>query len=368
MARIRTARVIAAVSALPLAAVLFAGVATADNGAFADNGSIASATEAEQGILGSGVGGDNFGNSATTQQQAVGEGASNQSNTAQVSGADTRRRRRMVTFTMDTSPEITVAQRGGHRRALLLLPDPLRRRRGLRHRPAGGPGDRRGRGGRGRLLPGVQRALGAPLRLRGAAPGAVGGGRGARLGAAVRPAHPGVVGGDGGPALPPHLRADHGGLRARGRRRPHVRGDQPGGVLPRPAHHPGRPRRVPLDRRTAAAAGLLPGDGRRTGARRHLRGTGPRPAPPARRDRGGRPGRGTRAGADDQLLPRRPHRPARDGGGGPAAVADLGARARRHRRGHPLRPLHAVRADAARGVRLLRPWRGPDFVAEAPPR
>ncbi|GAA2391603.1 MULTISPECIES: hypothetical protein [Streptomyces] len=88
MARIRTARVIAAVSALPLAAALFAGVATADSGAFADNGSIASAAEAEQGILGSGVGGDNFGNVATTQQQAVGEGASNQSNTAQVNGTE----------------------------------------------------------------------------------------------------------------------------------------------------------------------------------------------------------------------------------------------------------------------------------------
>ena len=40
---------------------------------------------------------------------------------------------------------------------------------------------------------------------------------------------------------------------------------------------------------------------------------------------GGRPGRGPGAGADDQLLPRRPHRPARDGRGRPAAVADLGA-------------------------------------------
>ncbi|MEU6915939.1 hypothetical protein ACFY78_39230 [Streptomyces olindensis] len=87
MASIRTARILAAASALPLAAALFTGVATADNGAFADNGSIAAVTEAEQGSLGSGVGGDNFGNSATTQQQAVGEGASNQSNTAQVNGS-----------------------------------------------------------------------------------------------------------------------------------------------------------------------------------------------------------------------------------------------------------------------------------------
>jgi hypothetical protein len=87
MASIRAARVIAAVSALPLAAALFTGVAAADSGAFADNGSIASATEAEQGILG-GVGGDNFGTAATTQQQAVGDGASNQSNTAQVNGSE----------------------------------------------------------------------------------------------------------------------------------------------------------------------------------------------------------------------------------------------------------------------------------------
>ncbi|GAA4307343.1 hypothetical protein GCM10023086_25870 [Streptomyces venetus] len=88
MASIRTARVLAAVSALPLAAALFTGVAAADNGAIADNGSIASVTEAESGVLGSGVGGDNFGTVATTNQQAVGEGASNQSNTAQVNGSE----------------------------------------------------------------------------------------------------------------------------------------------------------------------------------------------------------------------------------------------------------------------------------------
>lgn len=87
MASIRTARVVAAVSALPLAAALFAGVATADNGSFADNGSNASVTNAFAGIIGSGVGDDNNGNSSTTQQQATGSGASNQSNTAQVNGS-----------------------------------------------------------------------------------------------------------------------------------------------------------------------------------------------------------------------------------------------------------------------------------------
>jgi hypothetical protein len=87
MASIRTARVIAAVSALPLAAALFTGVAAADNGAIADNGSSAAATTAFQGLVGSGVGGSNSGNSSTTQQQAIGSGASAQSNTAQVDGS-----------------------------------------------------------------------------------------------------------------------------------------------------------------------------------------------------------------------------------------------------------------------------------------
>ena len=87
MASIRTARVIAAVAALPLAAALFAGVAAADNGAIADDGSSAAVTNAAQGLVGSGVGGDNYGTSSTTQQQATGSGASNQSNTAQVNGS-----------------------------------------------------------------------------------------------------------------------------------------------------------------------------------------------------------------------------------------------------------------------------------------
>ncbi|MER5930284.1 hypothetical protein [Streptomyces sp. NPDC002054] len=83
MASIRTARVIAAVAALPLAVALFGGVAQADVGSFANDGSNASVA----GIIGSGVGGDNFGNSATTQQVATGSGASNQNNSAQVNGS-----------------------------------------------------------------------------------------------------------------------------------------------------------------------------------------------------------------------------------------------------------------------------------------
>ncbi|MEU9588204.1 hypothetical protein ACGF7W_11170 [Streptomyces sp. NPDC048219] len=84
MASIRTARVIAAVAAFPLAVALFGGVAAADNGAVADDGSNATSAEAFAGVVGSGVGDDNTGNSSTTHQQAVGPGASNQSNTAQL--------------------------------------------------------------------------------------------------------------------------------------------------------------------------------------------------------------------------------------------------------------------------------------------
>lgn len=83
MASIRTARVIAAVAALPLAAALFGGVASADNGAFANDGSNAGVAS----VIGSGVGGNNHGNSSTSQQVATGAGASNQNNTAQVNGS-----------------------------------------------------------------------------------------------------------------------------------------------------------------------------------------------------------------------------------------------------------------------------------------
>ncbi|MFJ4843041.1 hypothetical protein [Streptomyces sp. NPDC088746] len=83
MARIRTARALAAVAAVPLAAALFGGVAAADNGAFASDGSNAGVATIGSG----GVGGDNSGNSSTSQQQAVGAGASNHNNTVQVSGS-----------------------------------------------------------------------------------------------------------------------------------------------------------------------------------------------------------------------------------------------------------------------------------------
>ncbi|SDD74405.1 hypothetical protein [Streptomyces prasinopilosus] len=87
MASIRTARALAAVSALPLAAALFTGVAAADDGASADSGSDVTAATATAGVLGSGTGGDDSGNSDTMQQQAVGSDASNENNSFQVNGS-----------------------------------------------------------------------------------------------------------------------------------------------------------------------------------------------------------------------------------------------------------------------------------------
>ncbi|MFF3271880.1 hypothetical protein ACFYWU_13270 [Streptomyces chrestomyceticus] len=82
MANVRTLRSVAALAALPFAAALFAGVAHADNGGLANNGSSAAATS----LAGTGVGHNNNGNSTTTQQVANGPGASNQNNTASVNG------------------------------------------------------------------------------------------------------------------------------------------------------------------------------------------------------------------------------------------------------------------------------------------
>jgi len=83
MASIRSARAIAAVAALPLTFALFAGVAQADNGGFANDGSNASVAT----ITGSGVSGGSLGDSTTAQQVATGAGAANQNSTAGVNGS-----------------------------------------------------------------------------------------------------------------------------------------------------------------------------------------------------------------------------------------------------------------------------------------
>lgn len=84
MASTRTRRVLAVIGALPLAAVLFAGTAAADDGAFAGGHSNAGVVSNAGGNF---VGGANFGNVTSTQQAANGPGASNQNNTASVAGS-----------------------------------------------------------------------------------------------------------------------------------------------------------------------------------------------------------------------------------------------------------------------------------------
>jgi len=84
MASTRTRRVLAVIGALPLAAVLFAGTAAADDGAFAgvhSNAGVASNTG------GNFVGGANLGNVSSNQQAANGPGATNQHNSASVVGS-----------------------------------------------------------------------------------------------------------------------------------------------------------------------------------------------------------------------------------------------------------------------------------------
>jgi hypothetical protein len=80
MASIRTARVLAAVAAVPLALGVLGGVAHADG--FADDGSSASVSTS----LSDGVSGDNNGISNANQQVAAGSGASNEANNANVQG------------------------------------------------------------------------------------------------------------------------------------------------------------------------------------------------------------------------------------------------------------------------------------------
>ena len=278
----------------------------------------------------------------------------------------------MVTFSGGHQPRDRHRPGLGHRRADVLQPHPLRRRRGVRHGAAGrhGRGERGGR--RRRLLPGLQRALGQPLRRRRAGPAA-----GARP-----PRTPTSRG-----TSPVGLLTPASWVAMFAQRYLHVTGATsedfggsrwPTARTPRPtppAWFYGKPitledhQAVALDRRAAAPARLLPGDRRRPGHRRHHAGAGPRPAasPPAVIQAAAQ---GSGDGQDMMTSYYRDDmtRPARDGRGGPPAVGDLGPRARRHPGGRPLRPLHAARPLPARGVRLLRQGRGEGLRARRPHR
>ncbi|CAM3665774.1 hypothetical protein ACH4LN_07605 [Streptomyces albus] len=73
MARVRTARVIAAVAALPFALAVMSGVAQADNGSIADDGSNSNASSSAQvqGAVGNGNNTNNANNATVNGNGAV---------------------------------------------------------------------------------------------------------------------------------------------------------------------------------------------------------------------------------------------------------------------------------------------------------
>ena len=240
-----------------------------------------------------------------------------------------------------------------YRRRAVLHQRAVRRRCGRGHRRPGRVGRGRGRRRRRGLLPGVQRTLGRALRRRG--PHHRGDAAVDVVVRTVRAAHPGVVGRAARAPVHGPLRRDQRRLRTDRDRRPNARGEQSRCVVPRPAHHVRGPPGVTVDRRARVAPPrLLPGERRRRGAGGDHRRTSPRPAADPGAHQRRRTGLRVRRRHDDGVLPRRPARPPRHPVGGAPALERL--RPTPHRHGHrlPLRPLHAVRAHAARGARLLR--------------
>ncbi len=133
----------------------------------------------------------------------------------------------------------------------------------------------------------------------------------------------------------------------------------PARVVPQPADHPRRPPVVALDRRTAPAPRLLPGERRRRRARRHLAPNAPAhlPQKPAI-VKAAAQGSGT-----DQFTMTSYYRDDLTGLPEMGVVAQRPVEAVGHRsvrcgRRRALRPLHAVRARPTGGAGLLRQGRG----------
>ena len=168
-----------------------------------------------------------------------------------------------------------------HRRAEVLQPHPLRRRRGVRHDPAGRDGRRHRRGRRRGLLPRLQRALGPPLRHRRAGPAAERQRReralrrGTRRTGCVTPAQWVAM-------FARRYMHEYGATsedfgRVAVADRKHAATNPAAWFYEQPITLEDH-QAVALDRRAAAPARLLPGERRRPGARRHQRRAGPRPA------------------------------------------------------------------------------------------
>ncbi len=217
-------------------------------------------------------------------------------------------------------------RRAGHRHrgSEVLLQDPPRRRRGLRDRSAGGHGRRHGDRGLRGGVPRVQRTVGNAVR-----PGADASGGERRLDRrrqlvllSARVVDACSASRDDRQAVHAPVWRDEQGLRRDLGRGPQARRQEPEGLLLREAdHHRGAPG-LAVDRRTAAAAGLLPGDRRRRRAGDHLGGAGQGPEESPGHHRGGGAGGQPRPVFDGQLLPARTRRSSRDGSG---RKADVGA-------------------------------------------
>ena len=266
------------------------------------------------------------------------------------------------TFMMDNNPEIEVAARDRRRSAPLLLAHPLRRRRGVRGRDAGGARGRVGRRRRRGLLPRHERALAC------SASGSAR--RRPRRVATTETAHFGWYAPFGllTPASWVAMQAqrylhdygatteDFGRVSVACRRHAAT---NPARLVLRAADHARRPSGVALDRAAAPSARLLPGERRRAS-----RSSSPRSSAPAICEQPPAVIRAAAQGASrDQQMMTSYYRDAigdlpemadvarelyAQSGLGPQGFPD---------RGH-LRPLHALRAGAARGLRLLRPRRG----------
>ena len=162
-----------------------------------------------------------------------------------------------------TTPRSRSHRTAGRRRPALLLPHPLRRRRRLRHRPAGRHGRRHRRRRRRGLLPRHERALAAALRHRRAGPAAAARSPEAvalRLALPLRAADAGLLGGDVRAALHARVRRHQRGLRPRRR--------SPTASTPRPTRRPGSTASRSRSRTTRHRAGSWSRCGCSTAARR----------------------------------------------------------------------------------------------------
>ena len=148
----------------------------------------------------------------------------------------------MVTYSADTNPDIDIARALGIGELTFFSRVHYGGGRRAAGHAAGRAGRRRWRGRRRRRLPGLQRALGQPLRCRGPEPPGPADAENAQfaLYSPDGPADPGQLGRHVRPALPARHRRHQPRPWGGGGGRPTPRRQQPPGLVLRQAHHHGR--------------------------------------------------------------------------------------------------------------------------------